>query len=96
MKYQSLFSGKIRKNIISLSSADLAKRVVEVKVQNSCISYYIPGIQNIYRGYMYIVFVFSVIIFVCLSVCLCKCCFFFVCFFFFTSKNSQELLHLGF
>ena len=46
---------------------------------------------EVYRGY--IVFAFSVIMFVCLSVCL------FVCLsvnFFFSSKISQQLLGLGF
>ena len=32
MKYQNLFSGKNKKNITDLSSAELAKRVVKVKV----------------------------------------------------------------
>ena len=32
MKYQSLFSGKNKKNIASLSSAKLAKRMVKVNV----------------------------------------------------------------
>ena len=40
------------------------------------------------RGY--IVFAFSIIMFVCLSVCL------FVCKLFFSSKISQQLLGLGF
>ena len=31
MKYQILFSGKIKKNITNLSSAKLAQRVVKVK-----------------------------------------------------------------
>ena len=31
MKYQNLFSGKSKKNITNLSSAELAKRVVKVK-----------------------------------------------------------------
>ena len=31
MKHQNLFSGKNKKNIINLSSAELAKRVVMVK-----------------------------------------------------------------
>ena len=31
MKYQILFSGKDKKNIVSLSSAELAQRVVMVK-----------------------------------------------------------------
>ena len=43
---------------------------------------------EVYRGY--IVFAFSVIMFVCLSVCL------FVCKLFFPSKISQQLLGLGF
>ena len=43
---------------------------------------------EVYRGY--IVFAFSVIMFVCLSVCL------FVCKLFFSSKISQQLLGLGF
>ena len=34
MKYQNLFSGKNKKNITNLSSAELAKRVVKV---NMCI-----------------------------------------------------------
>ena len=32
MKCQILFSGKIRKNILNLSSAELAQRVVKVKI----------------------------------------------------------------
>ena len=43
---------------------------------------------EVYRGY--IVFAFSVIMFVCLFVCL------FVCKLFFSSKISQQLLGLGF
>ena len=43
---------------------------------------------EVYRGY--IVFAFSVIMFVCLSVC------WFVCKLFFSSKISQQLLGLGF
>ena len=43
---------------------------------------------EVYKGY--IVFAFSVIMFVCLSVCL------FVCKLFFSSKISQQLLGLGF
>ena len=35
MKWQSLFSGKNKKNIISLMSAKFAKRVVKVK-ENGC------------------------------------------------------------
>ena len=31
MKYQTLFSGKKKKNITNLSSAELAKRVVKIK-----------------------------------------------------------------
>ena len=56
--------------------------------QNTCLLY--PRYE-VYRGY--IVFAFSVIMFVCLSVCL------FVCLsvnFFFSSKISQQLLGLGF
>ena len=34
MKYQILFSGENKKNIVSLSSAELAQRVVKVKVQH--------------------------------------------------------------
>ena len=48
---------------------------------------FIPPVYEVYRGY--IVFAFSVIMFVCLSVCL------FVNFFF-PSKISQQLLGLGF
>ena len=47
----------------------------------------IPPAYKVYRGY--IVFVFSVIVCVCLCVCVCVN-------FFFSSKISQELLHLGF
>ena len=36
MKYQSLFPGKNKKNIIKLSAAELAKRVVKVKFQQVC------------------------------------------------------------
>ena len=32
MKYQILFSGKNKKNIVNLSSAKLAKRVIKVSV----------------------------------------------------------------
>ena len=32
MKYQNLFSGKNKKNITNLSSAELAKTVVKVKL----------------------------------------------------------------
>ena len=35
MKYQSLFSGKNKKNIISLSTTEFVQRVVKV---NSCLS----------------------------------------------------------
>ena len=45
----------------------------------------IPPVYEVYRGYMYIVFAFSVCLFVC--VCVCKL--------FFPSKISQELLDLG-
>ena len=47
----------------------------------------IPPVYEVYRGY--IVFAFSVIMFVCLSVCLS------VCKLFFLSKISQQLLDLG-
>ena len=50
-------------------------------------SIFIPPVYEVYRGY--IVFAFSVIMFVCLSVCL------FVCKLFFLSKISQQLLDLG-
>ena len=36
MKYQNLFSGKSMKNLINVSSAELAKRVVKVKVYKVC------------------------------------------------------------
>ena len=45
----------------------------------------IPPVYKVYRGY--IVFAFSVTMFVCLCVCVCKL--------FFPSKISQELLDLG-
>ena len=51
-------------------------------------SHYLYPRYEVYRGY--IVFAFSVIMFVCLSVCL------FVCKLFFSSKISQQLLGLGF
>ena len=51
-------------------------------------SRYLYPRYEVYRGY--IVFAFSVIMFVCLSVCL------FVCKLFFSSKISQQLLGLGF
>ena len=51
-------------------------------------SVYLYPRYEVYRGY--IVFAFSVIMFVCLSVCL------FVCKLFFSSKISQQLLGLGF
>ena len=35
MKYQSLFSGKNKKNRINLSSTEFAQRVVKVKLQAS-------------------------------------------------------------
>ena len=35
MKYQILFSGKSKKNIINLLSAEYAHRVVKVEVQKS-------------------------------------------------------------
>ena len=47
---------------------------------------FIPPVYEVYRGY--IVFVFSVTMFVCMCVCVCK--------FFFSSKISQELQNLGF
>ena len=31
MKFQSLFSGKSKKNIVSLLSADFAQRVIKIK-----------------------------------------------------------------
>ena len=45
----------------------------------------IPPVYEVYRGY--IVFAFSVCLFVCVCVCVCKL--------FFPSKISQELLALG-
>ena len=32
MKYQSLFSGKNKKDVINLSSAEFAQRVVKIKI----------------------------------------------------------------
>ena len=48
-------------------------------------TYLYPPVYEVYRGY--IVFAFSVTMFVCLCVCVCKL--------FFLSKISQELLDLG-
>ena len=38
MKYQILFTGKNKKNVISLSSAELAQRVVKVKGQSKSVA----------------------------------------------------------
>ena len=35
MKYQTLFSGKNKKNITNLSSAEFARRVIMVKLLNN-------------------------------------------------------------
>ena len=62
-------------------------RTTYLVIVSKIMAYYIPGTKNI-GGY--IVFAFSVIMFICLSVCL------FVCKLFFSSKISQQLLGLGF
>ena len=41
MKYQNLFSGKNKKNITNLSSAELAKRVVKVKKRDQNPTFFI-------------------------------------------------------
>ena len=38
MKYQILFTGKNKKNVINLSSAELAQRVVKVKGQSKSVA----------------------------------------------------------
>ena len=61
--------------------------IVLINLNNTSYGLLYPGYE-VYRGY--IVFAFSVIMFVGLSVCL------FVCKLFFPSKISQQLLGLGF
>ena len=50
MKCQSLFLGQIRKNIISLSSAESARRAVKVTV---------PYLACLLINYVYILFYFA-------------------------------------
>ena len=49
MKCQSLFSGKNKKNIINLSSAELAQRVVNVNMNDYCYVYPIDLIKVLFR-----------------------------------------------
>ena len=50
MKCQIMFSGKNKKNIINLSSAELAQRVVKVKLCNSKWCLFDPIIKvNVYK-----------------------------------------------
>ena len=78
-------------NIFIRFGTKLYRQVVGIPMGTNCaplVADLLYPRYEVYRGY--IVFAFSVIMFVCLSVCL------FVCKLFFPSKISQQLLGLGF
>ena len=54
MKCQILFSGKNKKNIINLSSAENAQRVVKVKLNLKALVLHICGLSSSYIGFTFI------------------------------------------